>query len=418
MDISVSYQNINGEVNAITSKSDVHRALICASFADQKSRVDFNARSQDIDATANCLSALGAKIVFDEKGALIEPVKSIKKNCVLDCGESGSTLRFLLPAAAALGVSASFAGRGRLFERPLEPLVSLMKEHGVSFEKDGRFPVKISGKMTGGSFEIPGNISSQFISGLLFALPLCGGGTVKIIPPVESIKYIDMTVNTIKKFGVDISAQENQYTVPDKKYKVLNKEYPADADWSNAAFFLCAAAISGSVSVKGLDKNSLQGDKKIAEILSRFGADVTFEKDGISVRSNELRGIEIDASQIPDLVPALAATAAFAQGTTKIYNASRLRIKESDRLFAVRSVLTDIGADVRELEDGLIINGKKGAVLGGTADGFKDHRIVMSLAVASANGGKIKIKGCQAVKKSYPAFFEDFNLLGGKSNVL
>ncbi len=418
MDISVSYNNLNGEVSAAASKSDVHRALICAALADRKSTVEFNASSQDIEATISCLESLGAQTVKRGAGVQIEPVKSPRKNCVLDCGESGSTLRFLLPVAAALGADACFTGRGRLFERPLEPLVSLMKEHGVGFEKDDEYPLKIRGKMTGGNFEIPGNISSQFISGLLFALPLCGGGAVKIIPPVESKKYIDMTVNTIKKFGIDVTENENLYIVPDTKYTVKNEIYISEGDWSNASFFLCAAAIGGSVCISGLNNDSLQGDRKIAGILSRFGADVSVENDKISVRSKELKGIEIDASQIPDLVPVLAVTAAFAQGKTKIYNASRLRLKESDRLSAVHDVLTAVGADVRELEDGLVINGKKGAVLNGTSDSFNDHRIVMSLAAASANGGRITIKNAQAVNKSYPGFFKDFNSLGGKSNVL
>ncbi|MBQ7595925.1 MAG: 3-phosphoshikimate 1-carboxyvinyltransferase [Clostridia bacterium] len=418
MDISVSYQNLNGQVNAVTSKSDVHRALICAAFADKKSDVKFNSSSQDIEATVACLNSLGAKITKSSDGVQVEPVKNIGANCVLDCGESGSTLRFLLPAAAALGVRASFTGRGRLFQRPLEPLVSLMKEHGVVFEKDEKYPLKISGRMTGGYFEIPGNISSQFISGLLFALPSCGGGTVKIIPPVESKNYIGMTVNTIRKFGVDIIINENIYTVPDKKYKLINEIYFSEGDWSNAAFFLCAAAINGSVCINGLNQKSLQGDKKITEILSRFGAEVSAESDKVFVKSKELNGIEIDASQIPDLVPVLAVTAAFAQGTTKIYNASRLRIKESDRLFAVHNVLTAVGADVRELDDGLIINGKKSDVLSGAAESFNDHRIAMSLAVSCANGGKVLIKNAQAVNKSYPDFFKDFNSLGGKSYVL
>ena len=209
MDISVSYNRLCGQINAPASKSDVHRALICAALADKKSRVSFNAYSQDIDATISCLESLGAKINKDSFGAEVNPITNIRKSCVLDCGESGSTLRFLLPVAATLGADAAFTGRGRLFSRPLEPLVTLMKEHGVTFEKNSEFPVKISGRMSGGNFEIPGNISSQFISGLLFALPLCGGGKIKIIPPVESKKYIDMTVNTLKKFGVDVSENYN-----------------------------------------------------------------------------------------------------------------------------------------------------------------------------------------------------------------
>lgn len=415
MDISVTCKRISGTLTAVTSKSDVHRELICAALADRESVVTFNALSEDIKATVRCLVSLGAQIDFVPEGARVIPIKKINKNAVLDCGESGSTLRFMLPVAAALGADAEFCGGGRLFERPLEPLVSLMKKHGVNFYDD---PLKISGRMSGGFFEIPGNISSQFITGLLLALPLCGGGKVKIIPPVESKKYIDMTVETIKSFGADVTIADNVYTVPDKKFAAINDKHFSEGDWSNAAFFLCAAAISGDVRVTNLSADSLQGDKKIAGILAQFGADVSIEKNSVTVKSNELHGFDIDASQIPDLVPVLAATAAFAGGTTKIYNASRLRLKESDRLFAVSHALKNIGADVTELDDGLIISGKPNAVYSGTADSFNDHRIAMSLAVASANGGRINITNCQAVNKSYPSFFEDFKSLGGICNVL
>ena len=194
--------------------------------------------------------------------------------------------------------------------------------------------------------------------------------------------------------------------------------YRAEGDWSNAAFFLCAAAINGNVKYEGVYKNSLQGDKKIVSVLKDFGANVTWGDDFVSVSSSGLKGIDIDASQIPDLVPVLAVTAAFAEGKTKIYNAARLRIKESDRLAAITKSLQNIGAEVKEYPDALEIIGSKNAKYQGTVDSFNDHRIVMSMAVASSNGGSITIKNAEAVNKSYPSFFEDFKLLGGKCDVL
>lgn len=421
MKVRLSGNGINGKVKAIPSKSDVHRALICAALADRKSRVDFSATSEDINATISCLNSLGAKITVDSRGAEVTPIgKNLNKNSTLDCGESGSTIRFMIPVAAALGSDSSFTGRGRLAQRPLEPLATVMQESGCSFSKQGEFPLKVSGRLNSNEFRIQGNVSSQFITGLLFALPLIGGGKIYVLPPVESKKYIDMTVRTMSEFGVNVSVDGTTYSVDSSsKYTVKNEIYSSDGDWSNAAFFLSAAAIKGEVKYLNVFKNSLQGDKEIVEILKRFGASVEQGEDYVKIQSNELHGIDIDASQIPDLVPILSVAASFANGETKIYNAGRLRIKESDRLSAVASALNTLGAQVTELEDGLIIKGDPDSCFNGCVDSFNDHRMVMSCAVAAlCSGGDVTITNAQAVNKSYPSFFDDFTLLGGKCDVL
>lgn len=420
MNTKVTLKSIGGSVTAIPSKSDVHRALICAALADRESRVNFACSSQDIDATISCLKALSAKIKTDDYGASVVPIKEVKRHSMLDCGESGSTIRFMLPVAAALGAQAEFTGHGRLSQRPLEPLAEVMKKNGCEFSELGKFPLKVDGELCGSCYEIRGDVSSQYITGLLLSLPIFGrGGKITVIPPIESEKYIDMTVDTMRKYGVDIKKDGNVFFVPSESfYKVQGDVYSSDGDWSNAAFFLCAAAINGSVRYERIYKNSLQGDKKIVSLLKEFGANVTWGDDFVQVSSSCLKGIDIDASQIPDLVPVLAVTAAFAQGKTKIYNAARLRIKESDRLAAITQSLQNIGAQVKELPDALEIIGCPGAKYSGTVDSFNDHRIVMSMAVASSNGGDITVKDAQAINKSYPLFFDDFKLLGGKCYVL
>ncbi len=419
MNVKVSGNGVSGSVCAIPSKSDVHRALICASLADRKSRVNFSSFSQDIEATISCLRALGAKINTDSMGAEIEPIgEKFNIGATLDCFESGSTIRFMIPVAAALGAEASFTGRGRLAQRPLEPLSTLLENNGCSFSEFGIFPLKVSGKLQGNDFSIKGDVSSQFITGLLFALPLIGGGKITVIEPVESKKYIDMTVRTMRQFGIDIIEKNNVYSVSGK-YTVLSDIYISDGDWSNAAFFLSAGAINGEVTVTDIYKNSLQGDKEIVDILKSFGATVSQNDSSVTVKADSLKGIDIDASQIPDLVPILSVVASFAKGETKIYNAGRLRIKESDRLSAVSKMINSLGGKVTELADSLIISGNPNLKCSGVTDSFNDHRMVMSASIlAVCSKTQITINNAQAVNKSYPDFFKDLALLGGKTDVL
>jgi 3-phosphoshikimate 1-carboxyvinyltransferase len=248
-------------------------------------------------------------------------------------------------------------------------------------------------------------------------LPLVGGGTIKLSSSLQSSSYVDMTISTMGRFGVSVIKSENGFTVPAGQKYSSPDVITADGDWSNAAFFLSAGAIGSTVTVAGLNTDSVQGDKKILDILRRFGASVEFSGDSIIVTHAPLTGCDIDISDIPDLLPILAVTASFCDGETRFYNGARLRIKESDRLSSVAALLNSLGGDVTELPDGLIV--RKAALHGGIVDGFNDHRIVMSAAIAAAFcEGEVTIKGANAVNKSYPTFFEDYRKLGGIANVI
>lgn len=409
-----------GEVTAISSKSDAHRLLIASALSDRPTLIRCNARSADITATVNCLNSLGADIKFVDGGISVKPIKEKRKSAVLDCNESGSTIRFLLPVAASLGTNTEFTGGGRLPERPLSPLREQMEAHGVVFSPINVFPVKISGEMTSGEFTIKGNISSQFITGLLFALPLLNGDSIiNVIPPVESRPYIDMTLNTLKKFGITVTEKSNSFFIPGGQKYASPGTVESEGDWSNSAFFLTAGAVSGRVTVTGLDVSSVQGDKQILTILKEMGAEITVEQGSITVKKGDLHGINIDARNIPDLVPIISVAAAAANdGETVITGAERLKIKESDRLTAVYESFNALGVDISKTDDGLVIN-KTGIVGGGAVSGYNDHRMVMALSVLSAvSSGDIILRGAEAVNKSYPNFFEDFSSLGGSYNVI
>ncbi len=410
MNITVKPSCPNGRIKAISSKSAAHRILICAAFADGDTVVRCDRTNKDIEATAECLRALGAAIRYDAPYFYVTPIKDAVNGAVLPCNESGSTLRFLLPIIPAIGVSASFDMHGRLPERPLSPLYEELTAHGALISPQGTNPLCCEGALTGDEYRIRGDVSSQFISGLLFALTFSGkGGKLVIEGKTESAPYIDMTVDALSLFGARPQKTEDGYQIKPNATLCSPKTIDVEGDWSNAAFPLCIGAIGkGEVSVTGLRADSHQGDKAIADILRRFGADVK-ELDGeITVKGGKaLHGIEIDATQIPDLVPTLAVVASVAEGTTTIYGAARLRLKESDRIASVHALLTSLGADAKETDDGLIINGRP-SLCGGKVESFNDHRIAMSALVASAAAtDDIIICGAECVKKSYPDFFED-----------
>ena len=389
------------KVKAIASKSDAHRALICAALSENPCEVIMDTTSKDIDATKKC----------------IESIRCGQKE--LYCGESGSTLRFLLPVVAALGMEVHFYPEGRLPKRPLSPLYEEMENHGCKMSPKESVPFIVKGQLQSGDFTIPGDISSQFISGLLFALPILDGDSNIIITgSLQSEDYIKMTINTLSKFGVEIKRTDTGYYVRGNQKYISPGKYVVEGDWSNAAFYLVAGAfLKDGILVTGLNTDSIQGDKKIIDLLSRFGADVNIIDDSIIVGPGTLKGIKIDASQIPDMVPALSVLAAGAEGITKIYNARRLRIKESDRLKTVTKVIKALGGDIEELEDGLIIKGT-GTLKGGVVSSFNDHRIAMMAAIASLiSKDKVKIEESEAVNKSYPDFFEHMEMLGLHGNI-
>ena len=415
MNVTLVPSSPKGEVRAIASKSAAHRLLICAAFANAPTKIRCEQLNRDIEATADCLSALGATIDYKDGFFTVEPIKDIPKEAKLHCGESGSTLRFLVPIVAALGVKTEFVLEGRLPQRPLSPLRELLEENGIKLSEQGSNPLICEGKLEGNDFSISGSVSSQFISGLLFALALCkNGGSLNITDKLESAPYVSLTCDALKKFGANIIKKRSVYTVYPAKLLEKSKIFNIEGDWSNAAFPLCAAAIGGDVTVTNINLTSRQGDKRIVKLLREFGAEIEIGRGRVRVKSAPLNAIDIDASQIPDLVPVLATVASVANGTTRIYGAARLRIKESDRLLTVCNMLNSLGADVTQTEDGLIINGKS-SLIGGSVDSANDHRITMSAAVASvACSSPVTILGAEACQKSYPAFFEDMESLGFK----
>lgn len=409
----------NGTVNVPPSKSDVHRAIICAAMANGVSRISPVALSNDIKATIGCIKALGADAVLENNVLTVDGTNMYKnKTALLDCGESGSTLRFFIPIAAVGNINATFVGKGKLPQRPIGIFTEALPKAGTVCKTEGGLPLEIKGQLKSGIFEIPGNVSSQFITGLLLALPILEGDSeIVLTSPLESVGYIAMTIRTMKQFGVNIQATEKGWHIKGgQSYKTC--DYTTDGDWSQAAFFMVLGAVSGKVTIKGVAKDSTQGDKKCAEILARFGAKVTQLDNEVTVEKGKLKAITIDASQIPDLVPVLSVCAAFAEGTTKIINAERLRIKECDRLKATAELLNNLGGKVKELSDGLEITGVS-SLKGGNVNGYNDHRIVMSAAVCAARSDEdITATFAMSINKSYPDFYIDYNSIGGKANVL
>ncbi len=397
---------LSGEVRAISSKSEVHRLLICAALADKKTLIECKDTNEDINATADCLRALGAEILYKNGFFEVRPILALPKKAVLPCNESGSTLRFLIPIICILGIEAEFQMKGRLSERPLSPLKELLQESGAVFEQKGS-SLFVKADIKGHFFSIPGNVSSQFISGLLFMLSV-SGGEIEITGKTESAPYIDMTVNALKNFNCPVKKTENGYKITKTSPLCSPEKITAKGDWSNAAFFITAGVVGKHpISVTGLELNSAQGDKAIIDELRKLGAKIVCKNDTVTAFPSKLQATQIDASQIPDLVPILSVAAANAVGTTKIYGAQRLRIKESDRLESVYNMLTALGGKVKINPDGLEITGC--ALSGGEFSSCNDHRIAMSGAVAATLCNKqAVINGSEAVKKSYPDFWKDF----------
>ncbi len=421
--VRVSPSKIQGEIAPPPSKSAAHRALLCAALAGG-GEVRGVLESEDMRATVGALPALGAQPAWTGETVALSPSALPAPSggaVTVDCGESGSTLRFLIPLFAAKGVPAVFTGRGRLPERPLGVYAGCLPPHGVTLEgplpSEGggkSLPLRVSGKLQAGCFSLPGDVSSQFITGLLLALPLCGGESeIRLTTPLESAAYVTMTVEAMARAGVRVETAAAGWRIPGgQRYRPHTET--VEGDWSQAAFLLAAGALGGEVRLTGLDPASSQGDREALAIFRRFGASVEETAEGILCRRAPLHGIDIDASQIPDLVPVLAVTAAFAQGTTRITGAARLRLKESDRLAAVTRCLRLLGGRVEEHPDGLTIWGQPRLPGGAAVPGYNDHRIVMSMAVAALGCEKpVTITGAGSVRKSWPAFFTDFQRIGG-----
>ena len=411
MDLTIYPSKLAGEVTPPSSKSQAHRALIAAALGGGISTISNLADSQDIQATRRCLSALGALVEDLGPGTLRvhglgNSIPQAGPFPTLDCGESGSTLRFLIPVALLVQGQAAFTGRGRLMERPLAPYEDLFRgkgigwsmEHGVLTLDSGRGYDRLA--LDPGEYRLPGDVSSQFITGLLFALPLLEGDSdLLLTAPLESRGYVDLTLDVLDRFGVVAEPRENGFHIPSgQMYQA--RDLAVEADWSQAAFWYAANHLGGQVDILGMDPASRQGDREIAaysRMLARSGQ------------------VELDVSQCPDLAPPLAAMAAVRTGTTRLTNAARLRAKESDRLASVTRALRARGGQVEEYADSLTIHGVKRLPGGGVVDCANDHRIAMMAAVCAASAeAPVKLLGAECVRKSYPEFWTHFQSLGGE----
>ncbi len=424
MKVRLTPVKLCGSIPAISSKSDAHRLLIAAALSDRETEILCNVLSEDIRATARCLCALGARVDFLADRMLVHPIPrentAKEVSVTLDCGESGSTLRFLLPVVSALGKNGVFTGGGRLPERPVTELREAMEAHGVRFSEQGVFPISTIGKLGIGTYTLRGDVSSQYVTGLLFALPLLSDdSTLRLLPPVESAPYIEMTLSSLMRFGIEVRREGHTYFIKGNQTYRSPGAVSVEGDWSNAAFFLTAGALGAPVTVTGLNLDSPQGDKAILDILRRMGAAVETAGESATVSPGALHGVAQDMADIPDLAPIFSVAAAAARtGETAIQNAARLRLKESDRLAAIHRMLGSLGVSCTETADGLLIPGGQ-SISGGETSGFGDHRMVMAAAIASVLAETpVTIDGAEAVEKSYPHFFEDFKRLGGMVDVL
>lgn len=381
MDITIQPTKLTGTVNVIPSKSQAHRYLICAALADNETVLRCPETNRDIEATADCLNALGAKIIRTADGYTVEPIREIPKTAVLNCCESGSTLRFLLPISGALGLDAVFQMEGRLPSRPLSPLWEELERMGCRLSRPTPDTIRCRGKLQPGDYSIDGGVSSQYITGLLFATSLIGGSSLTVTGKVESKPYIDMTQKAMALFGAPVYRSPGIITV--------------EGDWSNGAFWLAAKALGSDLTVQQLDEKSPQGDRKVAELLPKLR-----------------EFTEIDVSDIPDLVPILSVVASVNQGA-QFQNIQRLRLKESDRVSSTIALIEHLGGKADATEDTLTVYGT--GLIGGTVDACNDHRIAMAAAIAATVCTQsVSILGAECVKKSYPQFWEEYTRLGGK----
>lgn len=419
-----------GDVVMPPSKSAAHRALLCAGLSGGHCLLSNMEESEDISATMEALRVLGCTVRHDRAGKTMEVEGSshYPGSGEIDCRESGGLLRFIIPIAGALGGRWRFVGRGRLPRRPLGVYGDLLPAHGVAFRTEGGLPLEIEGKLTPGLYEMPGDISSQFVTGLLFALPLLEGDSeIQLTSPLESVGYVDMTLAVLGDFGVKAEKTESGWRIPGGQ-KYMPRDYHVEGDWSQAAFFLNMAALSpegAQVRIGGLDPLSLQGDRACVGVFGAFGLHTRWE-DGWLVARNfhagepfgGLAGQVVDMAQITDMAPALSVCAALSRGKTRLTNAGRLRLKESDRLAAMEHAINALGGKACARGDELVIEGVK-RLAGGTAQGQNDHRVLMALAGAGLRSqNPVQVTDAWAIRKTYPDFYDDFAELGGNAHVI
>ena len=394
MNAILTQAKLEGEILAIPSKTFAHRAIICNYLSGNNGSLSGLYNSIDINATLGCINTL-----------------LLDKEKVLDCKESGTTLRLLLPVVSALGGRYDFIGQGRLMQRPNAELERVLSEHGIKVEKgDG---ISVCGKLNCGDFYIRGDVSSQYISGLLMALPILDGDSrIILTTPLQSAPYVDVTLSILKLYGIEIIKIDNGFFIKgNQAYKKV--DYVIEGDWSNASCFLVAGAMFGKITVKNLNLNSLQGDKAILKVIESAGGKITFGDNSVTVEKGELKPFTYSLKDCPDLVSAMALLGVASNGVSVIKDVNRLKIKESNRVESIIKMLSSFGIKAEENDDSICIYG--GKVKGGKVDSFNDHRIVMASSILSCLGNeKTIITNAQAVDKSYPTFFEDLIMLGGK----
>lgn len=421
MDIKIIPNELLGEVKAIPSKSALHRALIVSSISQKQniklSNVDMI--SDDVLATINCLKALGAKIETESNNIYVRSIENISDETYVDCKESGTTLRLLLPLLSMFSKSTIVDCKESLRDRPIIELIKTLKNSGVCFESE-IFPIKVSGNTTGTLFKIKGDISSQYISGLLLLSALMEQETtIFLTTPLESRNYVDMTIDILKDFGITVKEKENSFVVfgGRKLIKSPNK-YVVEGDWSNAAFFIAAGCLGRDLKINGLNFDSIQGDKKIIDILKKIGGNLELSRDCVVASKSNLISFNLDFSDIPDLFPILSVVAALSRGTSILSGGKRLKYKESNRIDSTFKMLKSLGAEVEEIDSGLKITGQE-YLNGGIVNSFNDHRIVMAATIASIRCKKtVSVINAEAVNKSYPRFIQDFEKVGGNVNVI
>lgn len=413
---------LKGEVKIPPSKSMAHRAVICAALGNGISKISNIDLSDDIIATINAMRALGS-IIEEKDGYLqIQGIfhdglrQSIDYQRVVDCNESGSTLRFLVPISLVFEGVTRFVGKGNLGKRPLKTYYDIFDQQKIEYSyKEGVLDLIVDGNLKASEFKVKGNISSQFISGLLFALPLLDGDSKIIITTeLESKGYLDLTLSAMESFGIKIENNDYKEFIIKGNQTYKSRDYKVEGDYSQGAFFLSADALGSEVLVHDLDENSLQGDKEVIDILRRMGMIIEKKNGAVNGKVRKLAGTVIDGSQCPDIIPVISLVAALAKGRTEIINVGRLRIKECDRLNAVATELNKLGAKIIEKEDGLIIDGVSELTGGIEVWSHNDHRIAMTLAIAATRCKEpIILKDYECVSKSYPHFFNDYKKLGG-----
>ena len=419
--VKLDPSDLKGNIKIPPSKSLCHRAIICACLSEGESVIEDFVMSEDMVATIGGMRVLGASIEeqpdMQQGNSRLKITGGCRKTAdYIDCIESGSTIRFLIPLALLDRGRITFDGRGKLKTRPLGIYKKIFDAQGIKYiHENDTLPLTVEGMLKSGEYELEGNISSQFITGLMFALPLLKGDSrITVTTELESKGYVDLTLDMLRRYGIEIENRDYREFMIKGNQKYSRTDYRVEGDFSQAAFWIVAATIGNGLECNNLNLESLQGDRVILDIVREMGGRFEAKGDTLSVLKSDTRGTVIDASQCPDLVPVLAVLASVSHGQTRIINAARVRIKESDRLRAISEELRKLGADIEELEDGLIINGVQ-KLRGAEVDSWNDHRIAMALAVASTRcESPVTIRNSSAVNKSYPGFWKDFESLGGK----